>query len=69
VVEEATILGGLGGAVAELTAEQCPVLVRRVGVKDHFCESGTPAQVKAECQLTPPFIRQAVEAVLEAKRG
>ena len=68
-VEDATILGGLGGAVAELTAEQCPVLVRRVGVKDRFGESGTPAQVKADCQLTPPFIRQAVEEVLRAKAG
>jgi len=66
-VEDATILGGLGGAVSELTAEHCPVLVRRVGVRDRFGESGTPAQVKAECQLTPPFIRQAVEEVLRAK--
>ena len=66
-VEDATILGGLGGAVAELTAEQCPVHVRRVGVKDRFGESGTPAQVKEVCQLTPPFIRQAVEEVLRAK--
>lgn len=66
-VEDATILGGLGGAVAELTAEQYPVLVHRVGVKDRFGESGTPAQVKAVCQLTPPFIRQAVEEVLRAK--
>jgi transketolase len=66
-VEDATILGGLGGAVAELTAEHYPVLVHRVGVKDRFGESGTPAQVKAVCQLTPPFIRQAVEEVLRAK--
>jgi transketolase len=66
-VEDATILGGLGGAVAELTAERHPVLVHRVGVKDRFGESGTPAQVKAVCQLTPPFIRQAVEEVLQAK--
>ena len=68
-VEDGTILGGLGGAVAELTAEQCPVLVRRVGVKDRFGESGTPAQVKEVCQLTPPFVRQAVEDVLRAKAG
>ena len=66
-VEDATILGGLGGAVAELTAEQCPVLVRRVGVKDRFGESGKPAEVKEVCELTPPFIRQAVEEVLRAK--
>ena len=67
-VEDATILGGLGGAVAELTAEQSPVFVHRVGVRDRFGESGKPADVKADCQLTPPFIRQAVESVLRRKR-
>jgi len=66
-VEDANILGGLGGAVAELTAEKCPVLIRRVGVKDRFGDSGTAAQVKAECQLTPRFIRHAVEEVLKVK--
>lgn len=66
-VEDATILGGLGGAVAELTAEKYPVLVRRVGVKDRFGESGTPAEVKEICELTAPFIRQAVEEAVEAK--
>jgi transketolase len=66
-VEDATILGGLGGAVAELTAERCPVFLRRVGVRDRFGDSGTAAEVKAECELTPPFIRQAVEEVLTAK--
>lgn len=66
-VEDASILGGLGGAVAELTAERCPVFVRRVGVKDRFGESGKPAEVKEVCELTAPFIRQAVEEALEAK--
>ena len=66
-VEDGTILGGLGGAVAELTAEHCPVLVRRVGVKDRFGNSGAAAQVKADCEITPPFVRQAVEEVLKAK--
>jgi transketolase len=66
-VEDGTILGGLGGAVAELTAEQCPVLVRRVGVKDRFGNSGTAAQVKADCEITPAFVRRAVEEMLKAK--
>lgn len=65
--EDATILGGLGGAVAELTAEQCPTLLRRVGVKDRFGESGKPVEVKALCELTAPCIRRAVEEVLKAK--
>jgi len=66
-VEDGTILGGLGGAVAEVTAEQYPVLVRRVGVKDRFGNSGTAAQVKADCEITPPFVRRAVEEVLKVK--
>lgn len=66
-VEDANILGGLGAAVAEVTSERCPVFVRRVGIRDRFGDSGTAAQVKAECQLTPPFIRQAVKEALTAK--
>jgi transketolase len=65
--EDGSILGGLGAAVAELTAERCPVLVRRVGVRDRFGESGTAAEVKADCQLTPPFLRAAVQEVVQAK--
>ncbi len=66
-VEDATILGGLGGAVAELTAERHPTLLRRVGVKDRFGESGKPAEVREICGLTAPAIRRATEEVLEAK--
>jgi transketolase len=66
-VEDATTLGGLGGAVAELTADQYPVFVRRVGVKDRFGESGKPAEVKEVCELTAPFIRHAVEEAIKAK--
>jgi transketolase len=68
-VEEANVLGGLGGAVAELTAEKCPVWVRRVGVKDVFGESGTAEKILEYCGLTAPAIQQAVHAVLKAKKG
>jgi transketolase len=37
-VEEAQITGGLGGAVAEVLAEKCPTLMRRIGVRDHYGE-------------------------------
>ena len=39
-VEEHTILGGLGGAVAEVVSEDCPVPVIRIGVADCFAETG-----------------------------
>lgn len=42
-VEEGTVKGGLGGAVAELTAERHPVPVKRLGVPDEFAPTGSEA--------------------------
>lgn len=38
--EEHSVIGGLGGAVAETVCEACPVPVLRVGVEDTFGKSG-----------------------------
>ena len=40
-VEDSSIMGGLGGAVAEVVVENFPVPLRRVGIKDRFGQSGT----------------------------
>jgi transketolase len=37
-VEEHTIFGGLGGAVAEVISEHALAPVRRIGINDVFCE-------------------------------
>ncbi|MCI7457351.1 transketolase family protein [Actinomyces urogenitalis] len=42
-VEEGTVNGGLGGAVAELTSEKCPVPVKRIGVPDQWAPTGSEA--------------------------
>ncbi len=39
-VEEHSVLGGLGGAVAELVSERSPVRVLRIGIGDVFGASG-----------------------------
>jgi transketolase len=39
-VEEHSVIGGLGGAVAEAVSAVCPVPVIRVGIADRFAESG-----------------------------
>lgn len=39
-VEDHTIIGGLGGAIAETLSERHPVLVKRLGLPDTFGESG-----------------------------
>ena len=44
-VEEAQIAGGLGGVITEYLSEIYPVPIKRIGVRDHFGESGEPAQL------------------------
>ena len=46
-VEEHSIIGGLGGAVAEVLAERAPTKMLRIGVNDTFGESG-PAKALIE---------------------
>ena len=43
--EEHNIIGGLGSAVAEVVAEECPVPVVRVGVNDEFGKSGPAVEL------------------------
>ena len=40
-VEEHSVIGGLGSAVAEVLAEHCPTRMTRIGVQDKFGRSGT----------------------------
>lgn len=68
-VEEAQIIGGLGGAVCELLAENAPVPVERVGMRDQFGESGEPTQLLEAFGLTAPSIAQAVLRAVSRKRG
>ena len=41
-IEDHTIFGGLGSAVAEVVVEHCPVPMQRIGIQDQFGESGDP---------------------------
>src|ERR687889_267337 len=43
--EEHNIIGGLGSAVAEVTAENYPVPMRRVGINDTFGESARDEEI------------------------
>lgn len=66
--EEAQINGGLGGAVAELLAENYPAPLKRIGMQDHFGESGQPEQLLEHFGLDAKHIRLAAHHVLERKR-
>ena len=65
--EEASVLGGLGGAVAELLAENCPVPVIRHGVNDTFGRSGTANAVLEHFGLTPEVLAEKCRKAVSMK--
>lgn len=67
-VEEAQINGGLGGAIAELLSEELPTPLKRIGMQDHFGESGDPAQLFAHFGLDAKHIAMAAHFVVERKK-
>ena len=67
--EEHTVLGGLGGAVAEVLVENCLVPEVRVGMKDMFAESGQPQELLEKYGMTPANIVSACKLVLERKKN
>lgn len=62
--EEHTVLGGLGSAVAEVLAENYPVPMKFVGIKDVFGCSGNPDTLLQEYGLTAKDIVLAVKEVV-----
>jgi transketolase len=65
--EEGQIIGGLGGAIAELIAEECPTPMKRIGMQDRFGESGSPAELIEHFGLDAKHIRLAAHAVISKK--
>lgn len=67
--EEGQIAGGLAGAIAELLAEHMPTPMRRIGVRDHFGESGEPAELMEHFGLTHAHIAMAAHELIGYKWG
>ena len=63
-VEEAQINGGLGGAIAELLSENIPTPLIRMGMRDHYGESGKPEQLLKHFGLTHTHIALAAHHLL-----
>ncbi|MTI85791.1 MAG: transketolase family protein [Firmicutes bacterium] len=66
--EEHSIIGGLGGAVAEVLGETVPVPIMRVGIPDVFGESGKPEELLEKYGLRASNIATAVRDVINRKR-
>lgn len=58
-VEDHNILGGLGGAVAEVLCEHAPARLRRLGLRDVFGRSGNAEDLYKMYHLTPADIAAA----------
>lgn len=65
--EEASIIGGLGGAVSELLSETVPTPVIRVGVEDKFGTSGPAGEVLKKYGLCPENIVEKAKKAIELK--
>jgi len=61
-VEEHSIIGGLGSAVAECLCEEYPCKVTRIGVNDVFGESGPAGELIAKYGLDGKSIYEKVKA-------
>ena len=59
--------GGLGSTVARVLAQQHPVPVEFVAIKDTYAESGPPAELLRKYGLTAADIERAVRTVVERK--
>lgn len=64
-VEEHSVIGGLGSAVAEVMAGKTNAKFDRVGVMDKFGKSGKPEHLFKEYGLTPENIVAKAKALLK----
>ena len=62
-VEEHSVMGGMGSAVAEVVCQKAPCRMKIVGVQDSFGESGTPDALLEKYHLTAADIAEAVKSI------
>ena len=66
VLEEHSVLGGLGSAVAEIAASMAPAWVCRIGIADRFSEMcGSYSYLLREHGIDEPGVRRQIRAFLE----
>lgn len=59
-VEEHSIIGGLGAAVAELLGDKCPTRITRIGMNDVFGESGSAKELLHKYELDAEGIAKRI---------
>ena len=63
--EEHSIIGGLGSTVSEVLSETKPTILKRIGLKDVFGESGKPKELLKKFEMDTEHIVNAVKELLK----
>lgn len=66
--EEHNIIGGLGGAVAEVLVQEYPAPLKMVGVEDKFGKSGKPNALMEKYGLTAKNIADKAKEAIKMKK-
>ena len=66
--EDHNIIGGLGGAVAEILGENYPCLMKRIGLEDKYGESGKPAELYEKYGLSARHVARKVKETIKKKK-
>jgi len=66
-VEDHNIIGGLGSAIAETSAEEMPVPLVRIGLRDTYPRSGQPEELLDYYQMGVSDIVAAAQKVIDKK--
>ena len=68
-VEDHTVLGGLGSAVAEVVVQEHPVPMALVGIQDRFGESGDPELIYRDHGMDVDSIVAKAVALVARNKG
>lgn len=68
VCEEHTVIGGLASSIDEIVAQNCPTKVMRLGIKNRFGQSGEPADLLKEYNLTSQDIEKAALTIVSSRK-
>jgi len=63
-VEEHSVIGGLGSAVCDVLSEECPTLVKKIGINDVFGESGSASALMTKYGFDAEGIAKSIESFM-----
>ena len=65
--EDHNVIGGLGGAVAEVLSENYPCKMKRIGMEDRYGESGKPDELYEKYGLSANKVAEKVKKFVNGK--